>query len=104
MGEFYMKMMRQPQMERRILRAVDFRPSTLDDSRLIAAELAEVKIADNLVETLHRKSRGSAGLFVKELAAVEAFCRRRGLKQIAAADYLVDDSTPPPIKRTDLAA
>lgn len=104
MGEFYMKMMRRPQMERRILREVDFRPSTLDDSRLIAAELVELKIADDLVEAIHRRSRGSAGLFVKELAAVEGFCRRRGLNKIAAADYLVDDSTPPPIKRADLAA
>lgn len=104
MGEFRMKMMRRPQIARRVLREVDFRPSTLDDSRLIAAELAEVKIADDLVEAIQRKSRGSAGLFVKEIAAVEGFCRRRGLKQIAAADYLVDDSTPPPVKRADLAA
>jgi hypothetical protein len=70
----------------------------------MAAELAEVKVADDLVEALHRKSRGSAGLFVRELANVEAFCRRRGLSKIAAADYLANDSTSPPVKRADLAA
>jgi len=105
-AEFRGKVMRRPQIERRILRAVDFKPSTLDDSRLLAAELAEVLLADDLIEALHRRLRGSAGLFVKELAAAEAFCHRCGLNKIALADYPMDDSTPtPPVnRRSDLAA
>jgi DNA transposition AAA+ family ATPase len=87
MSEFRSKVMRRPQIERRVLREVEFRPSTLADARLMAAELAEVGIADDLVEVMHRRSRGSAGLFVNEQARAEGFCRRRGLKQIAAADY-----------------
>ncbi len=105
MGEFRMKMMRRPQLERRILREVEFKPATLEDSRLMATELAEISVADDLVEALHRKGRGSAGLFVKDLAAVESFCRRRGLTKIALAGYPMDDSIPPPVsKRGDLAA
>ncbi len=105
-SEFRMKMMRRPEIERRILREVEFKPSSLEDSRLMAAELAEVRIADDLVEAIHRKTRGSAGLFVKELAAAEGFCRRRGISKIALADYPMDDSTPtPPVnRRSDLAA
>lgn len=97
-----------PQLNRRIIKEVEFKPSTFHDSRLMALELAEVQIADDLVEALHRKSRGSAGLFVKDLAAVEGFCRRRGLNNLALADYPLDDLTPPPPahkqQRTDLAA
>ena len=105
MGDFRAKVERRPQLSRRILRAVDFKPSSLDDSRLLATELAEVRIADDLIEALHRRSRGSAGLFVKELAAVEGFCHRHGLNKIAVADYPMDDSTPPPVnRRPDLAA
>ncbi|MGB8414423.1 MAG: ATP-binding protein [Candidatus Binatus sp.] len=105
-AEFRGKVMRRPQIERRVLREVDFKPSTLDDSRLLAAELAEVRIAEDLVEAIHRKTRGSAGLFVKELSAMEGFCHRRGLNKIALADYPMDDSTPtPPVnRRSDLAA
>jgi DNA transposition AAA+ family ATPase len=103
--EFHSKMMGRPHISRRILKEVDFKPSSLDDSRLLAAELAEVRLADDLIEALHRRSRGSAGLFVRELAATEAFCRRRGLKQIALAEYPIDDSTPPPVnRRADLSA
>ncbi len=104
-AEFRGKIKRREQIERRILREVEFKSSTLDDSRLLATELAEVRLGDDLIEALHKKTRGSAGLFVKELAAVEAFCRRRALKQIALADYPMDDSTPPPVnRRADLAA
>jgi DNA transposition AAA+ family ATPase len=103
-AEFRTKM-RRPQIERRVLREVDFKPSTLDDSKLLATELAEVRLADDPVEAIHRKTRGSAGLFVKELAAVEGFCRRRGLSKIALAEYPMDDSTPPPVnRRADLSA
>ncbi len=106
-AEFRAKIMRRPELERRVLREVDFKRSTVDDSRLLASELAEVHLEDDLVEALHRKTRGSAGLFVKELSAVEGFCRRRGLHGIALADYALDDSTPPPVndnKRAALAA
>src|ERR1700691_6058003 len=107
-SEFRAKMMRRPEIERRVFREVEVKTSTLDDSRLLAAELAEVRLADDLIEALHRRSRGSAGLFVRELATVEGFCRRRGLNKIALADYPMDDSTPPPVnnnnRRTDLAA
>jgi hypothetical protein len=106
MSDFKIKMKNRPQLERRILRTVEFKPSTLDDSRLMAAELAEVRIAEDLVEALHRKTRGSAGLFVKELASIEGFCRRRGMNKIGLAEYPMDDSTPPPVskQRADLAA
>ena len=104
-AEFRMKVLRRPQIERRVLRDVEFKPSSLDDSRILSTELAEVRIADDLVEAIHRKSRGSAGLLVKELAAVEGFCRRRGLSKIALAEYPMDDSTPPPVnRRADLSA
>jgi DNA transposition AAA+ family ATPase len=106
MGDFRAKVERRPQLCRRILRAVDFKPSSPDDSRLLATELAEVRLADELIDALHRRSHGSAGLFVKELAAVEAFCRRHGLNKIALGEYPIDDSTPPPVnnRRTDLSA
>ncbi|MFZ0889579.1 MAG: ATP-binding protein [Candidatus Binataceae bacterium] len=103
MQEFCQKAMRTPQLERRILREVAFKASTLEDSRLIAAELAEVRVADDLIEALHRRSRGSAGLFVKELAGLEGWCRRRGLNKVALADYPMEDSAAPPAKRADLA-
>jgi AAA domain-containing protein len=71
MGEFRAKVKRRPQLERRILREAEFRPSTLADSRLMASELAEVKLADDLVEVLHRQEP-RIGRPVRERAGARA--------------------------------
>lgn len=87
MAEFKHKLPRRPQPERRVLREIEFKPLPFADLRRMASELAEVEIADDLVELLQRKSRGSAGLFCVELARAEELARRRGLDRLDAMAF-----------------
>lgn len=76
-----------PQLERRVLREVEFKPAMLDDARLLARELSEVQIDDELIAELHRRSAGAVGEFVNQLAAAESWARRRAIRELRAADY-----------------
>jgi predicted AAA+ superfamily ATPase len=87
MNEFKNKLARRPQLARRVLREVEFRLLPFADLRLMATELSEVEIADDVVELLQRKSRGSAGLFCVELARAEEFARRRGMDRLDVAAF-----------------
>ncbi|MDC8012262.1 AAA family ATPase [Tahibacter soli] len=81
------KLTKWPQFTGRISQWVDFTPSTFEDAKLLARELAEVPIADDLVRQLHTATHGSVRLIVVGLARIEQFARSRGLERIAALDW-----------------
>jgi DNA transposition AAA+ family ATPase len=66
----------------RVSQEVKFTPLDLDDTRLVADTLSEVPIADDLLEDLHQKARGSIRRITVGLSVVEAFGKH------AAADLL----------------
>jgi len=86
MGEAKRKIEARPQLSRRIMAEVEFRPLTLDDARAMTTELCEVALADELIELVHRQSKGSAGRLCAELSRLETFARRRGLARLAISD------------------
>lgn len=75
------------QLTGRIAQWVDFQPSTVDDVRLLARELAEVAIADDLVTKLHAATQGSVRLTVVGLGRIEQFARSRGLDRVGALEW-----------------
>lgn len=81
------KLTRWAQVTGRIAQWVDFQPSTFEDAKLLARELAEVSIADDLVRQLHVATHGSVRLIVVGLGRIEQHARSRGLASISAVDW-----------------
>jgi DNA transposition AAA+ family ATPase len=104
MAEFQHKLPRRPQLERRVLSEIEFTALPFADLRRMASELVEVEIADDLVEVLQRKSRGSAGLFCVELARAEELARRRGMERLDAAVFTGIITNRPSPSRSEAAA
>lgn len=80
------KIMRQPQIASRVAGHAEFRPLSIDDVRLMADELVEGDVADDLVAEAHRQSRGYVRDCMTAIATIDAACRRKG-KAMAAADF-----------------
>lgn len=78
---------RHPQFARRIAQRIEFRPLDLDDARLVAKELCEVKVEEALVERMHRQTKGSIGLMVVALTQFETLAKGFGWKAITAAQW-----------------
>lgn len=76
-----------PQLAGRIAQRVEFHPATADDAKLIAGQLCEVAVADDLVAELHARAGGSIRLLVVGLGRIEQFARARDSKKIAKADW-----------------
>jgi len=77
-------------LTRRLAQAVRFAPCDMADARLLADGLAEVRVADDLLERLHLEANGSAGLIVVGLAHIEAFAKSRGMELVEATDWKGD--------------
>lgn len=99
MPEGKAKIERRPQMVSRVLHRVEFKPLSGADASLMARELSEVSLADDLVAELHRRSGGSRRLFVGEVARAETFARRRGQTSLTLELY-----SGLPVSRTIKAA
>lgn len=94
MGDFRRRAAHRPQLQRRIVRDVEFKPATLQDARQLADELCEVTIQDDLVAALHARGGGSVGLFVNELANAEFFARKHRMTALDVPVYLEGSAKP----------
>ena len=75
------------QLSGRIAQWVEFQESSLDDARVLARELCEVEVADELVQRLHTSARGAVRLIVVGLGRIEQFARSRNLSKVGATDW-----------------
>ena len=87
MEQFKRRAAMRPQLHRRIVKEVEFKPATLEDAKLLARELCEIEIHDDLLAELHRRSSGSVGLLCNALADAESAAKRTGAKVLRLADY-----------------
>lgn len=76
-----------PQLYNRIAQWVEFQAATIDDTKLLAKELAEVEIKEDLVRQLHQQSTGVVRLIVIGLARIEQVARSAGLTKIGLAEW-----------------
>ncbi|MFM2042085.1 MAG: hypothetical protein RLY86_661 [Pseudomonadota bacterium] len=74
--------LRYDQFASRVAVAVQFPAVTLDDARLLAERLAEVKIAPEVVAEIHRQSGGWLREAKNAVAEVERLARMNGLAEV----------------------
>lgn len=77
---------RHSQIDSRISARVDFHPVTAADVDLLAAELCQVTIAEDLRAHIHAESGGRVRNVVKALANAERAARRKGKDEIGIKD------------------
>jgi hypothetical protein len=78
-------MKRYPQIFSRVTEIVTFGPASVDDVKLMCAELTEVKIADGLAERIQKATGGRLREVMDCIARVEAFGRKaRGTVTVEA--------------------
>lgn len=87
MDQFKAHAAKRKQLARRIVCEVEFKPATIEDARLLARELCEIEVHDDLVQELHRRSGGSVGLLRNALADAEVSARRAGTKVLQLKDF-----------------
>ena len=76
------RLVHRQQLARRITQWVEFLPSDAEDARVLANDVCEVDVADDLLGDLHGAAKGSMGLMVNGLAKIEAFAKPNGWKKI----------------------
>jgi DNA transposition AAA+ family ATPase len=87
MDQFKRRAALRPQLARRVCREVEFKPATLDDARLLARELCEIEVADDVIVELHRRAHGSIGLLIGALGDAEKTAKKQGAKIVNLADF-----------------
>lgn len=76
-----------PQLAGRMAQWVEFKHCTDADAQKLADELCEVAVAGDLVRALSERAGGSVRNVTVGLAKIEQQARKRGLAQIALADW-----------------
>ena len=87
MRDFQRRVMGRDQLAGRISQWVEFQPADVADARLLTDECCEVKVTDDLVENLHKKTGGSMRGMVVGLSRIEQFARRKNLNKVNATEW-----------------
>lgn len=77
----------QRQFAGRVAFEMQFKPLDLDDAQLLARELLEVDIDDDLLKKLHEVSEGSIRLLCVGLQRIETHAKAKGLKKATAKEW-----------------
>ncbi len=86
MEQVQAKIARYAQISSRIAKVVTFQPASLDDVSEFCRQLAEVEIAPDLVDEIHRQSAGRVREIVNAIATVERTAQRNGSKSVKLTD------------------
>lgn len=76
MGRIGHNLLRVPEVASRVGARVEFLPLTLEDTEAMVKGLAEVEVAPELIEFLHRASKGYAREVKEGIAVIERFGKR----------------------------
>ncbi len=79
------------QLTGRLAQWVEMQPCDLEDARMLADELLDVRVGQALLGRLHERTKGSARLLVVGLSRIEANAKARGMKSIDAGDWKLGD-------------
>ncbi len=72
---------------RRITQWVEFKGVVLDDARTLADTVCEVKLADDLLEHLHREAKANVGRMVVGLSRIEQMAKTSELETVTLDDW-----------------
>jgi len=81
------RIQRHEQISSRITQVVDFLPASIEDVRIMAETLTDLRYADDLIAKIHAESEGRYRLIMDALAEVERHARRNGLTEVAAVHF-----------------
>lgn len=81
------KLQEREQFTGRIAQWVEFQPADIQDCRLLADGMCEVRVSDDLLERLHKAASGSVRLITVGLGRIEQFARARGLDSLCNAEW-----------------
>lgn len=87
MKAFQRRAMQKEQLARRISQWLEFQPADIEDARVVAEELCEVRVAEELLAHVNRNVAGSIGNLVTALARIEAWARAEGKKSVDLKDW-----------------
>src|SRR5258708_29778791 len=87
MRNFKQGVMERGELAGRISQWVEFQPVDLEDSELVATELCEVRVTDDLIERVHKSAGGEIRRIVVGLWRIEQFARKKNLSKVSAADW-----------------
>jgi len=74
-------------MTSRIAEHVTFQPLDMQDSVLVARELCEVTLAEDLVAHVHASTGGNIRMTVVALGRIEQLAKAQGLQKVTLADW-----------------
>lgn len=81
------KIQRYEQISSRITQVVDFLPASLEDVRIMAETLTELRYADDLIAKIQSESEGRYRLIMDALAEVERTAKRNGWAEVNASQF-----------------
>jgi len=87
MDGFESRISNRPQFYRRVSQKVEFKPLDLEDTALVAASLCDITIAPDLLEQIHKETKGSIGLVVVALSKLEAFAKGNRIAVLDAVGW-----------------
>ena len=74
-------------LARRITSWVEFKGIDLEDSRIVADTLCEVRVADDLIAHLHKEAKANIGRIVVGLSRIERVGLTSGVETVSLADW-----------------
>lgn len=87
MADFRRRIQSREQLVGRISAWVEFQPTDLEDARVLADTICDVKVADDLVAQLHRSTNGSLRGMTVGLSRIERMALRRELEVVTAKEW-----------------
>ncbi len=78
---------RYSRFSRRITQWIEFCGLDLEDARMVADTVCEVKVADDLIAHLHEETRGNIGRMVTGLSLIERMGKTNSLPVVTAKDW-----------------
>ncbi|HAX75751.1 MAG TPA: DNA transposition protein [Cyanobacteria bacterium UBA11372] len=85
MEDIERKLSRYPQLSRRITHFVQFKPISLEDAKLINKINCQVRIDDDLLNSIYLDAKGNTGQLTVGIASVEKYAIEHGWEQINAS-------------------
>lgn len=87
MEEIARKIQSHGRFARRITQWIKFEGVDLDDARLLAATCAEVHLADDLLQYLHKEARANIGRMIIGLSRIEKFGKASRLATVSLSQW-----------------
>jgi DNA transposition AAA+ family ATPase len=81
------KLIHRQQLSRRISQFVEFQPLDIEDARTLADTICDVGVTDDLLQRVHKESKGGMGLMIVGLSRIEALAKTQRWESVSASQW-----------------